>query len=279
MFTVLFMRKIYLFLLFILTVFVLKSQTSDIIPSTFAVANASVADNKYYSAFQNPASGATLNGTQVGIQYENKYIINALAKKSIYFSTSTSLINIGIAATYSGYELHNELLTGISISKNFSNIFQLGVQYNYYSVYLAEANKRFASFLPQIGIIVSVSPAVKIGFSTFNPGQQKIQLKYSNKQIPTIFSLGTNWNVSENLDFLFQTDKNISGNYRVAGGFEYEVKEFLSLKIGAYQAEYLIPTVGIGLKLKTFDFYLNTELHPILGLTTFAAIKYTISKD
>ncbi len=273
------MRKIYLFTLVLISFFELRGQTSDIIPTSFAVANASVADSKYYSAFQNPASSASLNGTQVGIQYENKYIINALAKKSIHFSTSTNLINIGIAATYSGYELHNELLTGISMSKNFNNNFQLGVQYNYYSLYLAEANKRFATFLPQIGLIVRVSPAVKIGFSTFNPGQQTIKLKYSKKQIPSIFSLGTLWEVSENLDFNFQTDKNISGNYRIAGGFEYEIKDFLTFKTGAYQAEYLIPAIGFGLKLKTFDFYLNTELHPILGLTTCAAIKYTISKN
>jgi len=264
-----------LFLIFFLK---LSSQTYEIAPSTYSVANASVANNKYYSAFQNPASTATLSGTQIGIQYENKYIINALAKKSLYLTSATNLLNIGISATYAGYELHNELLTGILLSKNFNNIFQLGVQYNYYSVFLAEANKRYASFFPQIGLIVKVSNAVKIGFSTFNPGQQNIQLKYLKKQIPSVFSLGGDWKISENLNFLFQTDRNVSGNYRIAGGFEYEIKNFLTFKTGAYHVENLIPTVGFGVKLKTFDFHLNTELHPILGLTTYAAIQYSISK-
>lgn len=272
------MRKICLLILYYFLFQTLSGQTYEITPSSYSVANASVANNKYYSAFQNPASSAMHNGTQIGLQYENKFIINALAKKSIFVASHTNLINIGLAATYSGFELHNELLTGVLLSKNFNNIFQLGVQYNYYSVYLAEANKRYAAFFPQIGLIVKVSPAVKIGFSTFNPGQQAIQLKYVKKQIPTVFSLGGDWEISENLNFLFQTDKNVSGNYRIAGGFEYDIKNFLTFKTGAYHTEYLTPTVGFGIKMNSFDFSLHTELHPILGLTTNAAIQYSISK-
>ncbi len=272
------MRKICLLLLYFILILKVSSQTYEIVPTAYSVANASVADNKYYSAFQNPATAAALVGIQIGLQYENKYIINALAKKSMYLTSATNLINVGISATYSGYELHNELLTGILLSKNFNNIFQLGVQYNYYSVYLAEANKRYAAFFPQIGLIVKISPSVNIGFSTFNPVQQAIQLKYVKKQIPTVFSLGADWKISENLRFLSQTDKNVSGNYRVAGGFEYDIKNFITFKSGAYHIDYLTPTIGFGLKLKTFDFHLNTELHPILGLTTYAAIQYSISK-
>lgn len=272
------MRKICLLLTAFLFITKIDSQSYEIIPTSNSVANASVANNKYYSAFQNPATSATLSGTQIGLQYERKYIIDALAAKSIYIATSTNFLNFGLNATYSGYELHNELLTGILLSKNFHNIFQLGVQYNYYSVYLAEANKRYAALFPQIGLLVKVSPAVKIGFTTFNPGQQTIQLKYVKKQIPTVFSLGGDWEISENLNFLFQTDKNVSGNYRIGGGFEYNMKNFLTFKTGAYHTEYLIPTIGIGIKLKSFEFSLHTELHPILGLTTNAAIQYAISK-
>jgi len=272
------MRKISFVLFCFLLIQKITSQTFDIIPSTYTAANASVADNKYYSAFKNPATSAVFSGTLIGLQYENKYIVDALAKKSMFITTHTNLINIGIAATYTGYELHNELMTGILLSRNFQNIFQLGLQYNYYSIYLAEANKRYASFFPQVGVVVKISPSVNIGFSTFNPGQQSIQLKYVKKQIPTIFSIGGDWKISENLDLLFQTDKNMSGNYRFAGGFEYDIKNFITFKTGAYHTEYLIPTVGFGLKLRTFDFHLNSELHPILGLTTFAAIQYSISK-
>jgi len=272
------MRKNYLFIIFIISSIISKSQTFDLTPSTYAIANASVADNKYYSAFKNPAALAVQQNIGIGIQYENKFIINELSKKSFYTFSSTRFFNVGLSATYSGYQLYNEILTGIVLAKNFDNIFQLGVQYNYYSVYLAEDNKRKAAFFPQIGLIVKVAPAFHIGFSTFNPAQQTIQFKHIEKRIPSVFSLGFDWEISENLNFLFQTDKNISGNYRVAGGFEYNIKDFLIFKTGAYHADYLTPTIGCGLKFGIFDFHLNTELHPILGLTTNVAIQYTISK-
>lgn len=272
------MRKHYLMWIFVVSTITVLCQTTELTPSTYSAANASVADNKYYSAFKNPASLATQQGIGAGIQYENKFIINELSKKSIYTFSSTRLLNIGVAATYSGYQLYNEILTGVVLAKNFDNVFQLGVQYNYYSVYSAEDNKRHAAFFPQIGLIVKVAPAFHVGFSTFNPGQQTIQFKYIQKRIPSVFSLGFDWKISDNLNFLFQTDKNISGNYRIAGGFEYQIKDFLIFRTGAYHTKYLTPTLGCGLKFGTFDFYINTELHPILGLTTNAAIQYIISK-
>jgi len=272
------MRKLCLFLLYSIISLAIISQTHDLQPSTFTVANASVADSKYYSAFKNPASLGAIENSTLGIQYENKFIISQLAKKSFYSAFQNKLLNVGLTANFSGYELYNELLTGIALSKNFNNTFLLGVQYNYYSVYVAETNKRYAAFFPQVGVIARISPSVSIGFSTFNPAQQTIQFKYLKKQIPSVFSLGTDWKISDELNFLFQTDKNISGNYRFAGGFEYVIKDFLTVRTGAYQAEYLTPCVGFGLKLETFIFQINNELHPILGLTTMAAIQYSFSK-
>jgi len=272
------MRKICLLFLHYILIFNISGQTYNLLPASISVANASVADSKYYSAFQNPANVALQTGTRAGISYESKFLLKALSQKTVHLSTSTSLLNIGLAATYSGYELHNELLSGVSLSRNFGNIFQLGIQYNYYSVYVAEANKRYAAFFPQIGLLVKVAPAINIGFATFNPGQQYIQLKYVKKQIPSIFSLGTDWKISDNLNFLFQTDRNVSGSYRIAGGFCYEMNDFICFKSGVYHADYLIPTIGFGVKLKNFGFHLNTELHPILGLTTGAAIQFSIAE-
>ena len=108
--------------------------------------------------------------------------------------------------------------------------------------------------------------------------QQSIKTLYVEKRIPSVFSLGCGWKMADNLHLLLQTDKNMSGNYRFAGGFEYDIKEFLTLKTGVYNAEYLVPSLGFGLKMHTFDFHLNAELHPILGLTTLASISYKFHK-
>ncbi|MFZ4581266.1 MAG: hypothetical protein ACOYM7_01335 [Paludibacter sp.] len=273
------MRKTLILLFVVCYTFKLISQTTEIVPFTTTVANASVADSKSYTAFKNPASLGSTSTTNLGIQYENKYLLKELSTKSIYFSSATKLMNIALCTSYYGYEQYNELLCGIALSRNFNNTFNLGVQYNYYSVYYAESNNRYGSFFPQVGLQVKLSSEFQLGFSTFNPLQQSIKTEHLEKRIPSVFSLGCNWKISENFDFLFQTDKNISGNYKVAGGFEYEIKDFLIVKTGAYHNEFLVSTIGFGFKMGKAMFHLNAELHPKLGLCTLASLNYCLSKQ
>jgi hypothetical protein len=272
------MRKILNLLFVVCFTFNIISQTTEIVPFSTTIANASVADSKSYTAFKNPASLGSVSTSNIGIQYENKYLLKELSTKSMYFSSSTKLINVAFCSSYYGYELYNELLCGIVLSRNFNNIFNLGIQYNYYSVYHAASNKRYGSFFPQVGLQIKLSPEFQLGFSTFNPLQQTINTVYIEKRIPSVFSLGCDWDISENFNFLFQTDKNISGNYRVAGGFEYEIKDFMIVKTGAFHSDFLVTTIGFGFKMGKSTFHLNAELHPKLGLCTLANLSYCLTK-
>lgn len=272
------MKKILVLVLVYICQLNLFSQTSDIIPFSSTIANASVADDKRYSAFKNPAALGSVSTTNLGISFQNRYLLKELSTKSLFFSSNYKLINFAFCTSYYGYALYNESLSGIVLSRNFNNTFNLGVQYNYYSVYYAAVNKRYGTFFPQVGLLVKLSSAFQFGFSTFNPLQQSIKSSYLEKRIPSIFSLGCDWKMSDNLNLMFQTDKNISSNYRLAGGFEYVIKDFLTVKTGAYHAEFLVPTLGFGCKMGKAVFHLNAELHPKLGLCTMAELNYCISK-
>lgn len=253
-------------------------QSNDNLPTATTVANASVADLNRYSAFSNPAAIANYTETNISLQYDNRFNLKFLSQKSIYTVIPSKLINIGLSASHFGYEQYNEILSGISLSRNFSQVFSMGIQYNYLSVYFAETNKRYSKFFPQIGLQIHPSSSFTIGFQTFNPMQQNIKMQYVEKRIPSVFSLGCSWKMADNLHLFLQTDKNMTGIYRFAGGFEYDIKEFLVIKTGVYNAEYLVPSLGFGLKMRSFDFHLNTELHPILGLTNSAAVSYKFHK-
>jgi len=47
-----------------------------------------------------------------------------------------------------------------------------------------------------------------------------------------------------------------------------------SVKLGAYDSDYLVPCIGMGFNAGSFLVDLNCELHPLLGLNTMAAVKY-----
>jgi hypothetical protein len=48
----------------------------------------------------------------------------------------------------------------------------------------------------------------------------------------------------------------------------------LTVKLGAYRMDYLVPCFGVGLHLGQLHFDLSGELHPQLGLNTMARMKY-----
>lgn len=267
------MNKFIVFLLLISGV--LSAQSYHSLPASNSVADASVAENQYYSAFQNPAAGGSADQFNVQLSYENKFLLKELSVKTIGVLVPAKLLNITAVASYTGYDQYNELLAGVALSRNFGNIFQLGVQANYYSVYFVEINKRSAVFVPQFGLQVQLSPVVTVGFSTFNPSQILLKTAYNPKVIPSVFSFGTKWQMTDDFKMLAQFDKNMTATYRVAGGFEYTLKDFITIKTGVYKTQYLVPSLGFGFKLKGLKMHLTADLHPVLGLNSRAAIHYS----
>ncbi len=250
------------------------SQISQIIPSANSIANTSVSDSKSWTAFANPAMISYINKAEIGIQYENRFIINELSTRSFQAAYSTNFVNTGLSFSYFGYELYHEMLFGVGFARNFADKFALGVQFNYLNAFFSATNNYKSSFFPQIGLNVSISPVFNLAFNTFNPFQANIKTEITTKRIPSVFSLGTAYYFSDELVWRAQIDKEISSNYRFATGFDYEMLQFLKVKIGAYANNYLVPCLGLGFKAGSVYFNLNGELHPLLGINTFASLKY-----
>lgn len=256
----------------------LQSQISSVIPSSSSIASTTVADTYNWTAFNNPAMLGYIDKAEFAVLYENRYLLSELSTKSIQFGLPSTLLNTGVSFSYFGYSLYHEMLLGICFSRNFSDKFSMGVQFNYYTAYFSASNSYRGAFLPQIGLSVKITPEFSLGFSTFNPFQTNIHTEFVTKRIPSLFCLGTEYFFSKNLIWRTQVDKEVSSNYRVAMGFEYQMLQYFAFKLGAYGSEYLVPCLGVGFKTGAFLIDLNCEMHPLLGLNTLAAIKYRFGK-
>lgn len=268
------MKKIIVFICLSLFTPYLFAQISTILPSSSSIAETSVSNIHNQSAFTNPAMLGYLENPEISFNFENKFLIPELATKSLQAGFSTKLVNFGFSFSHFGYSLYNEMLIGVGLARNFSDKFAMGVQFNYYTAYLAATNSYRGALLPQVGLSVKLSPVFSLGFNTFNPFQTNINTDFVVKRIPSVFSLGTEFYFSPELVWRTQVDKEVSSNYRFATGFEYQMIENLSVKLGAYGSDYLIPCLGIELNFGSFLFDLNCELHPLLGMNTLAAVKY-----
>jgi len=266
-------RTIILFISFFLCGF-LSAQISTVLPSSVSIANTFVSDSRNWTAFGNPANIGYIENTEIGTQFENRYLIPELSTKSVQLCIPTKLLNSGLSYSYFGYSLYHEMMIGAGFSRNFSDKFAMGLQFNYYTAYSVATNSYSGAFLPQLGLSVKFSPSFNLGFQSFNPFQSNIKAEFITKRLPSVFSLGTEYFFSPELVWRTQVDKEISSNYRFATGFEYQMLEKMTIKLGAYGSDYLVPCLGFGFDAGRLNVNLNCELHPLLGLNTLAAIKY-----
>jgi hypothetical protein len=272
------MKKIIILVLLLSVYQLVKSQISTVIPGSSSIANTSVADSKNWMAFDNPAMLGYVENAEIGTQFENRYLISELSTKSFQLAVPTKLLNAGLSFSHFGYSLYHEMMLGVGFARNFSDKFSIGLEFNYYAAFFAASNSYRGAFLPQIGLSTKLSTNFSLGFHAFNPFQTNIPTEFSTKKLPSIFSLGTEYFFSEELTWRTQIDKEISSNYRFATGFEYQMLQQLTVKLGAYGSDYLVPCFGVGFNGGRFAFNLNCELHPLLGLNTLAALKYRFRK-
>ncbi|NDP19963.1 MAG: hypothetical protein GZ091_02615 [Paludibacter sp.] len=268
------MKKAILILIYTFISNVVFGQIANIIPTSSSIAHTSVSDIRNWSGFNNPAMLGYIEQSEIGIHYENRYLLSELSTKSVQLGISTNAINAGLSYSYFGYSLYHEMMVGLGFARNFSDKFAMGVQFNYYTAFFTASNSYRGALLPQLGLSVRLSPTFSIGFHSFNPFQTNINTEYVLKRIPSVFSLGTEYNFAPELVWRTQVDKEMSSNYRFATGFEYQMLERLSIKLGAYGSDYLVPCLGFGFNSGSFLLDFNCELHPLLGLNTMAAVKY-----
>jgi hypothetical protein len=253
-------------------------QISHNTPSSVSIAQTPVADTRNWTSLNNPAMLGYVEQTEISFQFENRYLISELSTKNIQLAFSTVPVNVGISFSHFGYSHYHEMIAGLNLSRNFSDKFSLGMQFNYCSVYFASSNTYRGALLPAVGFSARLTPALSIGFSTYNPFQFNINGEYTVKRIPSVFSFGTEYFFSPELVWRTQADKEVSSNYRFATGFEYLMVEKLTVKLGVYGSDYLIPCMGFGFNLGLLQFDLNCEAHPLLGLNSLAAVKYRFQK-
>lgn len=269
-------KKQSLFFLFLTISLGCFSQIAPVVHSPASIANTSVAELNEWNAFHNLPALAHIEKMEFAMQYENRYMLKELSTKSVQAGFNIGFANLGIGFSHHGYSVYHEMLAGLGIARNFGDKFSMGVQFDYYTAYFhaSDGGKYRGTVLAQFGIASTIFPKLTVGFHTFNPFQANIKTEFTEKRIPSIFSIGANYTFAENLKWLTQIDKEVSSNYRFATGFEYRMIKELTVKLGAYGSDYLVPALGFGLHLGSFHFNLNGELHPILGLNTIANLKY-----
>ncbi|MGC3977253.1 MAG: hypothetical protein QM751_02865 [Paludibacteraceae bacterium] len=173
------------FNLFLCLLFIARTpvcaQISVSTPSATTIANASVAVQSDWNAFQNTSALAHVKEFEAAVQYENRFIVKELSTKTIQAAINARYVNVGLSFSYFGYSLYNDMIVGLGTARNFGDKFSMALQFNYYLAYFSgeEINKYRGTLFPQIGLSSKIFSNLTVGFNAFNPFLMNIKTEYS----------------------------------------------------------------------------------------------------
>lgn len=274
------MTKRWLFIGIFATLFfqILSAQVAEIVPRSHVPANATVSYVNSWVPFHNPAALAHEKCGAIQVQYDNRYITKELSTAGISGYYSTKYLNIGASFSYFGYSVYNEMLAALTFARTFGDRVSVGAEFDFYTVFFSPTERYRSTATANIGIQVKVLHNFYISFSAFNPVFSKIKTNFIDKRLPVVFKLGTLYQITDQVDWLVELDKEVSSPLRWATGVEYRPFREFSVNAGVYGSDYAVPTLGVGVAFAGVDFHLNAEYHTTLGFSVLGALRYTFKE-
>ena len=248
-----------------------------------AMANSSVTLNDFWSVHNNQAGMAAYNNIAVGLYYENRFMLKELSLRAGAFVLPTKSGVFGLTYNYFGYTSYNEQKIGLAYARAFGEYFSMGLQLDYLSTRIAEEYGSSNNFTFELGIRSKISEGFVLAAHVFNPIGVKIEDEY-NERVPTIFKLGLSYELSDNLLFTLETEKDLNYKPLIRGGLEYKIVEQAIVRIGystlpatTGSQNFSISSLyafGFGLNLKKLQIEFSSTIHQTLGWSPQISIQY-----
>ncbi|MBT8378545.1 MAG: hypothetical protein KJN64_04895 [Ignavibacteria bacterium] len=242
-----------------------------------SLANSDVAlANDVFTLFNNPAGLSQIIWREVGIYYSPApFGLTELANGYVAYLEPFSFGSMAIGGSTFGFELYRESKVVLGYSYSYENILFIGASINYQTVSIKNYGSTAAFYL-NAGGLVYILDDFRWGFNVSNINRASIS--NDEDQIPMIFTTGFSYNLLNNFSLNISLEKDIRYNPSVQFGIEYDIIEYLSLRMGGSNEPSRF-TSGIGINYSIFSLDYSLFTHPDLGLTHQAGIIISFGKE
>jgi len=242
-----------------------------------SLSNSDVAlSNDVFSLFNNPAGLAQMNWREVGIYYSPApFGLSELANGYAAYHEPTSIGSFALGGMSYGFDLYRESKVTLGYSYNYIDKFFAGVTLNYQTVSIQNYGNDGALFI-SFGGLAYVSNVFRIGFSIQNIN--RATFGNEDDQLPMVFNTGLSYDVADELTVNFAIDKDIKYKASFQFGINYDIIEYLSLRIG-FSNEPSKYSAGIGINYSMFSLDYAMFTHNDLGLTHQAGIIISFGRE
>ena len=268
------MKKIF-FILFLNFLYLSQvlAQVQEILPSGVAPAGADVVFTERWLAFSNPATLSREESVVASVGYENRYFAAELSDEYLSVAVPTKYFNVGASFNFFGYANYHEIMAALTMARRFG-IVAMGVEFDYFNMFLPDEVGYRHAFTAQVGLQVDVTEQCVLGFRMFNPSFTQIDYNDVARRLPVMMHVGCNYTFIEDLDVLIEVGYVLNQGVDWAVGMEYRIMPELLVRAGARGADYVIPSLGVGIGFAGFRFDLMAEGDFRIGMSLLSNLSY-----
>ena len=150
----------------------------------------------------------------------------------------------------------------------------MGVQINYLNTAITEYGNAGAWVLGA-GVYYQPVSKIKVAFMLFNPNQQQLSNKVSDK-IPTYARFGVSYQVNEKVDVLVESEQALEQKTIFRSGIKYHVNKRITFAVGASSQPVLF-TFGTTVKTNKVAIDFAAQVHQILGVIPQFSLRLPIT--
>lgn len=267
-------RVVFLFTIFnFLYLSCVLAQVQEILPLGVAPAGTGVVYTERWLAFGNPAVLGREEGVLASIGYENRYFLEELSDEYVSVVIPTKYFNTGVSFNFFGYADYHEMMAAVTLARR-CGIVVVGVEFDYFNMFLPDGVGYRHAFTAQVGLQVDLTDKCVLGFRMFNPSFSEVDYNDVARRLPVMMELGCNYTFLEDLDLLVQVGYILNQGVNWAIGVEYRIMPELLIRTGVRGADYVVPSLGVGIRFGKFGFDLMAEADFRIGMSLLSNLSY-----
>jgi hypothetical protein len=226
-----------------------------------------------WSILNNPATMCNINAINIGIFYENKFLMKETGYGALSFASPFANGNIGMGVTHYGFNLFQQNKVTLGYSKQLFQNLSMGVNINYFSVQQSSFYGNLNTINFDLGFLITPTKNFSIGTTIINP----LNIAYfenNSIKMPVEIKLGFSYLFNNALLLAIETGKALNAYVPIfTSGVEYKINKSFDLRLGfsAIPIEY---SFGIGYKTYNFCFDIASSYHHILGTSPKLSVSY-----
>lgn len=237
-----------------------------------SLANSTVALCDGWSYFYNPGALGNLKKTEVGMGYENRFLLKELQVQNIFYAQPLKKGVVSLGTTLYGLDIYRSSRVGLGYALQLLENLYAGIQMNYQSIQFCSNYKGVRTITAEAGLYIKINESWKLGISIFNIGRAKFSRDF-DERLSTVMKIGSHYQLSEFVGITMEAEKNVNYLLRLKSGVEYSPikKMFFRVGVATQPMEY---TFGFGYRFPHIQLDLGSAYHQLLGWSPHFSLSY-----